>query len=310
MNIALLCIRDNCNRTSKMLRALNTVEGVTAKAYTQVTHPFNYNDPIEVGTNEQIKDLIEWSDVVWFTMGNVNLWYHFKNSLRNKNIIVTHSGTQYRQNSEKYNYIFNKFATGHILLGHDHMKLGAKNAHYNSLRIVEPTSKPKRHKGLLRIGHFPSNPNKKGTDTINAILMRLRLDGYEFISNLSTQVVSYSDNIQRMSECDVYIDQLKPLQKGINFGESGNQTYEALSLGCITVSNLTDSSYYESVHGYPIQIIANSPDELYNSLAMLIEQPRTVTERIRFDSWQMVHEQHSYKAMGLSMYNTIKEVLA
>lgn len=308
MKIALLCIRDNCNRTSKMERALNTVKGVQAMGLSRLNHPFKYVNPLKIGSNMDFKILIKWADVVWLPMGDIDLFRNFKNLFENKKIIVTHSGTKYRLNSAKFNNIFNQFTTAHILLGHDHMKLGAKNIHYNSLRIIEPATQPKASSERIKIGHFPSNPEKKGTKKIQAVLKELKDEGYKFNEIVSTYIVPHEINMERMGRCDVYIDQLKPTQNGVVFGEVGNQTYEAMSLGCITISNLTDSSYYNKTHGKPIQLIANSTDELKQSLISLIKlSPKELYEK-RLETYQAVHDRHGLKAMGKSIYKTLCQI--
>lgn len=304
MNLALICTRDNCNRTAKMVRAIETVEGVQVRGLTERPHPFGYDKQLELGTVKGFKSLIAWADVVWLTMGNVKLHKQYEKHIKGKKLIVTHTGSKYRLNSKAYNDYFNPIANGHILLGHDHMKLGAVNSRFNSLRIVEPTPKPKRHKGAVKFGHFPSNPKKKGTDAILSVLKQLGVD-----YTVSAKTVSHKANLQRMADCDVYIDQLMPTMNGIVFGESGNQTYEALSLGCITVSNMTDTSHYKARHGEPNFIVANSTEQLYATLSILNELPKAEVERVRLDSWKAVQHQHGYEAMGLSIIQTVNEVI-
>jgi len=303
--IALLCIADNCNRTYKMARALR-MQGLEVKAIKNKWHPYLYPNQIDVKGLHRLIATASLADVVWLTMGEPQLIDMMR--AINKPLIVTYSGTKYRQNSEVINAKLNKIPHARIIqLGADLMKLGPKDAKFFSCRIIEDdVIKPKYNRNTIPvIGHFPSNPDKKGTEKINKIIERLKGHGYEFEYRTQNSPVRHDLVIHKMQQCDIYIDQLFEKQGDKPMGEAGNQSYEAAACGCVVITNMADTSYYESVHG-PIGFeLANNEEELYYKIVELITLPQNKLIDKCKESRKWVVKTHGLEAMGKGLKHII-----
>ncbi len=93
------------------------------------------------------------------------------------------------------------------------------------------------------MGHFPSNPEKKGTRLIVHGIRRLESKADFDFCLISG--VSHEEAMQQMLACDIVIDQLSP------FGVYGMVSVEAMSLGRVVLSSI-DPSYYEHCPVIPI----------------------------------------------------------
>jgi glycosyltransferase involved in cell wall biosynthesis len=80
------------------------------------------------------------------------------------------------------------------------------------------------------VGHFPSNPSKKGTAFITEKVQEMQrsLDfEYRIVSG-----VTHREAVQLMAGCDIVIDQLT------GYGAYGMVSVEAMALGCVVVSSV------------------------------------------------------------------------
>lgn len=300
--VLILCQSDNCNRSYKTVKALKT-QGIDVMGFKTQPHKFNYPNQLPIVNIHRMVKEVNKAKVVWFTMGNPALYRFLKPHIRGKTV-VTFSGTTYRQNSQKLDKVFNGVDL-FILLGHDHMKLCSHdNKTYNSNRIIDfpkPSIVPNK---VFTIGHYPSQPHKKGSDIIIPIMERLALKhGVNF--KYSLVPVEYEKNLKRMSECDLYIEQYAPYQNGKIFGEIGNQAYEACAMGSIVISNLSDTSLYESVHGALGIHLANSPEHLEELVEGFINTPYEDILKLRAKSQEWVYNTHGLDAMGRSLMTII-----
>jgi len=109
------------------------------------------------------------------------------------------------------------------------------------------------------VGHFPSDPRKKGTAYIVETVRRLQTQ-IDFEFRLITGV-PHELALQQMHACDVVIDQVSP------FGVYGMVAVEAMSLGRIVLSSIK-ASYYE---GCPI--IAVTSENLSDRLLEVLSSP-------------------------------------
>ena len=106
--------------------------------------------------------------------------------LTKKKVVVDHGGTVYRQYHDSINSIFNGFADHAVIRMTDLYGLGAKRetlvtAFADTDHLTPDFSK----KGdRLIIGHFPSNPENKGTEMIGQLFKRLETENVELRSRL------------------------------------------------------------------------------------------------------------------------------
>jgi hypothetical protein len=109
--------------------------------------------------------------------------------------------------------------------------------------IIIPVLAPRSSSGRLVVGHFPSDPVKKGTRQIVEAVRKVQSQS-EFDFRLVSGV-SHEAALRQMIECDVVIDQLSP------FGVYGMVSVEAMSFGRVVLSSI-DGSYYDRCPIVPI----------------------------------------------------------
>lgn len=297
-DVLLLCYKDNCNRTYKMWKALERT-GIKVRAFSLVRHPFCYDPCVPVISLHEMRSWAEKARVVWLTMGN----HQLLELISNQKLIVTHTGSTYRLNSAKLNPMFIR-ADKHVLLGHDHMALGAKNAVYNCCRIIDTDLlQPVYNTGEVAVGHFPSQPEKKGTAEIIGVLDHFR----DIRKMIDVRLVSYTENLERMAGCDIYIEQLFPYHNGVKFGEVGYTAYEAAALGNLVLTNLLDDRYYLDRFGEHCLEIVNTPIELKHRLGELLEMDRSDLRVLQEKSRSWIERVHNYDNMGRELLKDVEE---
>jgi hypothetical protein len=151
-----------------------------------------------------------------------------------------------------------------------------------------------RNNSKLVIGHYPSNPENKGTETIKRLLKPYHND---FEIRIDTKIVEHSKNIQRISECDIYIEMFCLEQDGKPFGCHGVTAFDAASLGCKVITNNINQSAYTDVYGdYPF-MIANSESKFLSIIELLKKKS------VNFPS---VFDNHNIKSTGKRILELIK----
>lgn len=307
IDILVVSQKDWCNRAYKMVHALKTT-GLKVEGCSLQQHPFFSDNILPIVSPGEMEEMISQATLVWFAHGETTLLNKI-NLPENINAVVTYSGTSYRFYYKQHNQAFN-FVQRSILLGHDHMFLGAKNPLYNSCRIIDTEQlKPAYHKRKIPvIGHFPSQ-TKKGTKEIGKILDQLLNEGYVFEKRVDTNKQPYNDNIKRMQDCDIYIEQLKPFDGNKHWGEISNQAYEAAALGNVVISNLTNPYYYKHTHGHSEILIANDEYLLKRTLQNLLSLKRLDLFRLQKQTRSWIEQKHSYHAIGQSLKDLILDLL-
>jgi hypothetical protein len=151
-----------------------------------------------------------------------------------------------------------------------------------------------RNNSKLVIGHYPSNPIHKGTETIKRLLKPYHND---FEIRIDTKIVEHSKNIKRISECDIYIEMFCLEQDGKPFGCHGVTAFDAASLGCKVITNNINQSAYTDVYGeYPF-MIANSESKFLSIIELL--KKKSVNLPSVFDN-------HNIKSTGKRILELIK----
>jgi hypothetical protein len=108
------------------------------------------------------------------------------------------------------------------------------------------------------VGHFPSNPSKKGTGHILRVIASLR-GRKDFEFQMSTGI-SHVEAMRQMSRCDIIIDQLTP------FGVYGMVAVEAMALGKVVISSV-DRRLYDRC-----PIVPASPTNFEDRLQDLLDR--------------------------------------
>ena len=215
------------------------------------------------------------------------------------------TGTRYRQAPDKINRLFNPYVDLTMVALTELMSLGAKDPHYIVGAIDTDTIKPERYysDGTPQIYHLPSCTKTKGTDTILDIVRSLHGDfNFEYKIDRS----SYSQQLELMQKCDIYLELFAPEQDGKPYGSWGITALEAAAMGKIVFTQMNDDSHYIEVYGYPPALLCYDNKLTFrNDLQHLISEPFLIKEH-QENTRNWVVENHSYQATGKKM----QEILA
>lgn len=202
---------------------------------------------------------------------------------KDKNVVVNHGGSLYRQSPEEHNEVFNQIVSSTVIQCPDLLGLGAKNEHLIYYPVDTNLLFPEyeRKGSRLVVGHFPSNPSVKGTKEILSVLSGLGVDVR------TGGRVPWVDNLKRMSECDVIVETMNVTQDGKPYGEWGNTALEGSALGCVVVTNHVHQKAYKENYGEHALWIANSRDELISSIERLksLSDEELLSHKIAARDW-------------------------
>ena len=281
-------------------------------------HQFNYPQQGEVFKDpETINAAIEWADWVWIIQtelpnimgGSPGHWSPHRQAwldlMKPKRVAILNGGGYYRDNRDFYKQLWSPFNPLSICYEADLM-----GTFENEHLVIPPVNlewfkvKP-RIWGTLRIGHFPSRPTDKGSEWI-VPMMRGTTD-VDFLTSVhnpfSEEDGSYRlpwlEHLERMSNCDVIIDQIKPELKGKPFGEWVSIATEAAALGKISIANSLDQNPYHKTYGrFPGIHVCNTPEELIKEVERIKTLPDYELEREKTLSRKWVEDFHTLEPTG------------
>ena len=277
---------DYSNMSHENANALRSV-GVYCLDVCLNAHPFGYATQSKPVTRVWMVDHYMTFDVIQIFHTDEQLYEIVKKHPR---VIIYHTGTRYRENKEHFDHVFKgrRIATDQCeFLLHD-----------SSFRYIAPHTslkpKEKDSTGKLIIGHYPSNPDVKGTADIERMLSPFVND---FDIRIDSAKVSHEKNMKRVAECHIYIELFKPTLNGKPYGCFGVSAFEATALGCVTITNNINRAAYEDVYGHSHFAIANDEKTFTNMILSLSdrEQYEFVHETLQ----KGFHQKHSITETGL-----------
>lgn len=147
---------------------------------------------------------------------------------------------------------------------------------FNRIEIVRATVNldslkmkiPEINKSKTTIVHAPSQRNIKGTEHILNAIKQLEKEGYN-LDLIIVEKVSHREALQICEESDIIIDQLL-------IGSHGIFAIEAMAMGKPVICYIRD----DLISKYPqeLPIVSANPDNIYNKLKMLIDNPKLIVE--------------------------------
>lgn len=282
---------DNC-------MALRSI-GIDCDSFVVRKHPFYYRSSKKIGIS-QIRNISSKYDIVQIFFSNEAIASRIN---RSKRMIVHHAGSDYRMNPDQKNRYFNHIVTDSVIALGEFHGLGAKNEFYVVGAVNCKKYKPKfKTRGKIRLGHFPSNPAVKGTNEILKIVNSLKKQ-YDFDFEYSTKRVSYREQIERMKQCDIYIELFKPILNNKPYGSWGITALEAAAMGKIVISNHTTKDFYTKQYGDCAIQEANTLGELRLKLEIFLglstKEIRVMQQYTR--NW--VESKHDYKPTATRISN-------
>ena len=290
MKVILLCKRDWANFAYILASSLRKV-GVDAKTFFLYPHKFNYAQRGILFSEASVKE-VEDSDVVIFVHSE---YVETGVSLEGKIVAVCHTGTKYRQGSREVNRRFNPVVDVSFC-GGDVLGMGAKNEVWIQppidTEVIRPIYKTKFKKVI--VGHYPSG--QKGAKVIIDVIEKIKAKNLEF--RYSNVTVPWKDNLKRMAECDVYIEEMNTSQKGIPLYIFGMQALEAAALGKIVCTRFPMFNDYERVFGDCSLIPTNTPEILQSTLENLLSMSDKNFVELQMKTRRWVEERHSLEVIG------------
>lgn len=146
--------------------------------------------------------------------------------------------------------------------------------------------------------HVPTHPFVKGTVHIAHAFEKLKKEGYKFQPILLESTLTQDELRKKISECDVYVDELR-------CGTYGYTALEATGSGKPTMTYIID----EVVAKLPPELpfVNTNADNIYDNLKQLIENPQ-----LRYDigvkSRQFVEKYHHVEVVVKDMLKLYKEL--
>lgn len=149
-----------------------------------------------------------------------------------------------------------------------------------------PFCPPSEIKDIPLLLHVPTNPEIKGTEYIVRAVKNLQQKGLKFDFRMVRQLTQ-SDFYQLLSQCDVYVDELR-------CGGHGMTAVEAMAMGKPTISYIRD----DLVKKYPAELplVNANPDTIEEVLERLILDARLRSE-IGIASRKYVEKYHDAKVV-------------
>lgn len=299
-NVVMLATNDWTNFGAQQAKCLRSV-GIYAKMFIKNNHIFNYPDQGTLFTSmNDIRSHIDNAEIIHLMHSQDAIPGA---SLAGKKVVVTHTGTPYRNAPQKMNDYFNKITDLTIVEGDLYNKPGNKKEVWTSTQVcnlaqIQPCY-DRINKDKLVIGHNPSS-GKKGTEAVKKIISDVRGD-FEFRCN--TNRVSWEEQQKRMSQCDIYIERFKGGSAAF-----GITALEAAALGKIVITTCAHTALYEKTIG-PLGLISvMTPEEMKNKIEELINLPAEKIQEMKYASRSWIEKYHSYEAVGkrlINIYNRI-----
>jgi hypothetical protein len=313
MNVLLIAHNDWANLSYVLSQCLKKV-GIEATA---LVSSILYKYP-EHGTYfrkiDQVRKYAKKADIIIFMHSQ---WVNTGVDLKTKRVFVFHGGSAYREGYEKINKIFNPIVEKSIIQTGDLFGLGAKNEVWLLPAVDIDKLKPvyKKQGDKLIVGHFPSGSIVKSSEGINKVIEKISHElGHRFEYVFSSDKVSWSKQIKRVSECDIYVEACTPRLKSkrsskkYKYGEWGVAGIEAAALGKVVISHFLSHERYKQEYGECSIKVANSFDEIEKHLRELLMLDDNQLLQIREDTRLWVERFHSYYSVGKRLKKIIYRI--
>lgn len=255
-----LSSNDYANASHDNARALRSI-GVDCHDFTLNDHNFEYASCSKTITRKQMQDLIPRYDIIQIFHSCEQILSMVKRYPR-KDYVVYHTGSRYRNNPIFYNNLF-RGAKAQLTDQCEFMKLG-------NMSYIAPWVKPmhidKPRRNKLVLGHYPSNPVVKGTAKIREMVEPFAA---AFDIRINEKPMSHAANMQRIADCDIYIELFQPYLRGKEYGCFGVTAFEAAAAGCLVITQNLNSHVYQEAYGNHPFLICNDEKTFEHTLKFL-----------------------------------------
>lgn len=288
MKIVNIAENDYANYSHNNAKSLRSI-GVNCVDFTLQSHKFKYKTESKKATiNEMIKH-ISTADICQVMHSHTKLFEIAKEHCKGR-VVVYHTGSRYRVNPGYYNDFFKGHKT--FTDQTEFMDLGD---HEYIISPVEFETPKFYRSGKIKIGHFPSNTETKGSAQIIEMLKPFN-NKLSFLYSASN--VDHANQIKRMSDCDVYVEMFKPELIGKPYGCFGVTGLEATAMGKIVITNNLHKEVYQNTYGECPFLIANDKDEFVSKIEFILKMSPVEIKDFQQKSIQLMQKNHSFEATG------------
>lgn len=297
MRVLNLAQNDYANFSHENAKALRSI-GVDCIDLVQSLHPFGYTTESKLASISEMVKAMKEADVIQ-VMHSLSMLYELAKANSKAKIIVYHTGTRYREGHKELSLLF-----GDTTQCTDHTEFLQinPNLHY----IVSPVEfecAPLAKQHPLVFAHYPSNYEVKGTGKIFEMIEPFR---NRMIWKMDVTQLMHKSQLQRMANCDVYIELFKPELNGRPYGCFGVTALEAAAMGRIVITNNLHNKVYTDAYGMLPFTIANTEKVFTNTINGLLNLDLQMIRDTQKQTWEIMRENHSYKATGERILKVIE----
>lgn len=279
---------------SKSLRSI----GVESRSICFKPHELAYDECSEIVNKKQAIKLFRRYDVIQFMH---SVFVDLDCALGNKNIFVFHGGSGYRKYHRELLKFWKGAAKAHIIQTADLLHLGARPEEWllppvDTVRI-QPCYANNKKRVLM---HCPSMPRVKGTEDFHKVIEKLEQSeiGKDFEYRYG-ETTSWGNNIERISDCDIYFDACQLEIEGRPYGFWGMSALEAAALGKVVITHFNhNQEEYCKQYGKHNLKIANSMAQVEEQLIKHITMDEEDFREEQRKTRRWVERNHSMKAIG------------
>jgi len=298
MKIILLCCDDYANLAHGHAKALQCA-GINAECLKLKPHIFGYAEQGRLVTEPQMIGELRKADMVVIYHSHPVPFRIVKDFLQQGGKIIVaafHSGSIYRDNPEATRKAFDAIGCVLHLTDQCEFLMNGENMQYVTAAIdmQAPIRGLIRNAAPVVFGHFPSNPDVKGTKKIREVMAGIKSD---FLC--STERVGHAEQLDRMAGCDVYIELFQPTLNGKPYGCYGVTAFEAAALGKAVVTQNLNVDAYSKAYGVSLPfIICNTEEELRHHLECLSKYSAGELADLQSKTLAWVKKYHILQATG------------
>ena len=283
-------IEDHANYAFDNARALRAV-GVNARAIKLRRHPFGYTEQADIVTIAEAQRICRQADVVQVFF-NIESHKAIDPALKGKKVVMYYAGTEFRVNKQRYDTYFKRKGVKTIIALPEFRGHGD----YLSVTVDTDAITPNGRKPTkpFVVGHYPSNPEVKGTETIRRTLA----DVSNVVLHIDTAIIPYADSLKRMESCDIYVELFAPTNHGQPYGSFGTTAIEAAAMGKVVITMDMNPDIYREAYGECPLILVNTEAELREEVERLsmLSVADLCSLQNKFRQWAV--SCHGYSAQG------------
>jgi len=283
---------DWANYSYSNMVALRSV-GIEADGLKVHPHGFGYENQHPLASRAEIAEQLNKYDIVQIFNSDISMLPMVR-SFKGK-VLVYHTGTGYREKPKELNAYFNPIIWKTCIAHGEFANKGAKNEVYIDRAVDTDIIKPvynnltKPYKFL----HCPSSAEVKGTKAIQRMMDAC---GANFKSDVS--ILSHPESLERMKDCDIYVELFSPEVNGKKYGHFGVTAIEAAAMCKVVVTQNLSVDVYDKYYGGSPLILAKDEKDFKDKIKWLMSLEPLELRELQHAHRKWAVEKHSFKAMG------------